>query len=59
MSRALGYSLGLVVFLVGFRRGWKLAQVRTQLQDLEARLRSVDWSYAKLLHARAEESPPR
>ena len=44
MSRAIGYSVGLFVFGVAFRRGWKLAKVRTQLQDLEARLRSVDWS---------------
>ena len=46
MSRAIGYSLGWFVFLVAFHRGWKLAKVRTQLGDLETRLRSVDWSDA-------------
>jgi hypothetical protein len=52
MSRAIGYSIGWVVFLVAFRRGWKMAKVRTQLQDLETKLRSVNWSDAK--HARTQ-----
>ena len=46
LSRAVGYSVGWVVFLVALRRGWKVGKVRTQLQDLETRLRSVDWSDA-------------
>lgn len=46
MNRAIGYGVGLVVLIDGFRRGRKLAQVRTQLQDLEARLRAVNWSQA-------------
>jgi len=46
MSRAIGYGVGWIVFLVAFHRGWRLTKVRTQLQDLEARLRGVDWSEA-------------
>jgi hypothetical protein len=46
MSRAIGYSIGWIVFLVAFRRGWKLGKVKTQLQDLDNRLRSMDWSEA-------------
>jgi hypothetical protein len=50
MSRAIGYGIGWAVFVVAFHRGWKLGKVRTQLQDLETQLRSVDWSDAT--HAR-------
>jgi hypothetical protein len=46
MSRAIGYSIGWIVFLVAFHRGWKLGKVKTQLQDLDNRLRSIDWSDA-------------
>ena len=46
VSKLIGAGVGFAVFIHGFRSGWKLARVRTQLQDLDARLRSVDWSYA-------------
>jgi len=45
-SKLIGLGVGFVVLVRGFRRGWKLARVRTQLQDVDGRLRSVDWSYA-------------
>jgi uncharacterized membrane protein YccC len=59
LSRAVGYSIGWVVFLVAFRRGWKLAKVRTQLQDLEARLCSVDWSDANQARTQLRELEAR
>jgi uncharacterized protein YqcC (DUF446 family) len=59
MSRAIGYSVGLVVFVDAFRRGWKLVQVRTQLQDLEAQLRAVDWSYANRLRTQLQDLEAR
>jgi uncharacterized protein YjbI with pentapeptide repeats len=46
VSKLIGAGVGFAVLIQGFRRGWKLARVRTQLQDLDGRLRSVDWSYA-------------
>jgi hypothetical protein len=45
VSKLIGGGVGFAVLIQGFRRGWKLARVRTQLQDLDGRLRSVDWSY--------------
>jgi len=59
LSRAVGCSVGWVVFLVAFRRGWKLGKVRTQLQDLEARLRSVDWSDANQARTQLRELEAR
>ena len=59
MSRAIGSSIGLVVFSVAFRRGWKLAKVRMQLQDLEARLRSVDWSQANQARTQLQDLEAR
>jgi uncharacterized protein YjbI with pentapeptide repeats len=58
VSRAIGYSLGWVLFLAAFRKGWKLGKLRTQLQDLDTRLRSVDWSDANLAktHLRSLET---
>jgi hypothetical protein len=46
MSRAMGYSVGWVVFLVALYRGWKLGKVRTQLHAVETRLRAMNWSDA-------------
>lgn len=46
VSKLTGLGVGFVVLIHGFRRGWKLARTRTQLQDVDVLLRSVDWSYA-------------
>jgi phosphate uptake regulator len=59
MTRTIGYSVGWVVFIVAFYRGWKLAKVRTQLQDLEARLRSVDWSEASQARTQLQDLEAR
>jgi hypothetical protein len=59
MTRAIGYSVGWVVFIVAFYRGWKLARVKTQLQDLDARLRSVDWSEANQARTQLQDLEAR
>lgn len=59
MRRTIGYSVGLVVLIDGLRRGWKLAQTRTQLGDLDAQLRSVNWSYADQLRTQLRDLEAR
>jgi hypothetical protein len=59
VSKLIGLGAGFVVLIHGFRRGWKLARVRTQLQDVDGQLRSVDWSYANRMRTQLQDIDAR